>query len=404
MTLRNVFNEVIVMAASDRRDLELELEKVANNIDKLTFDIKHHILTFFGKIGTKDFKYSRLPFKDKNTGKTKFPTFHGNLMVLCSYMDRAKLTEIITLNLLWHIKIEETLVLARQNPKSLAIPVKIQDPYGQLIEATPLQTVYAAGDRNPPNMNPEAKPFGLVERLGSCFENSAHATKQIAEWKKDSQKATEETMKPYVVAITNTCQQIIECKEISDNDRWQDVLTLAIFLKLDKDFEEALIPNPDHVVRSGFLFSMEIFLHLFETFKANVDNDNVEDKSRPNLGGWWSRKSDALDTIVYPKLQARSSRCDLGIFNKGIGNVSEGKIPERLDFTNGLPGSLTGIGSALFFGFFGDKLPRGPRVDGGSVAIAHRLGEFRNLYQAKTAVIEIKQPQPSHPPRRCVMM
>jgi hypothetical protein len=48
MTLRNVFNEVIVMAASNRRDLELELEKVANNIDKLTFDIKHHILTFFG--------------------------------------------------------------------------------------------------------------------------------------------------------------------------------------------------------------------------------------------------------------------------------------------------------------------------------------------------------------------
>jgi hypothetical protein len=180
----------------------------------------------------------------------------------------------------------------------------------------------------------------------------------------DRQKATEETMKPYVVAMTNTCQQIIECNEISDNVRWEDVLTLAFFLKLDKDFGEALIPNPDHVVRSGFLFSMEIFLHLFETFKANVNNDNVEDKSRPNLGGWWSRKSDALDTIVYPKLQARSSRCDLGIFKTGIGNVSEGKIPERLDFTNGLPEILTGIGSALFFGFFGDKLAARSLVDG----------------------------------------
>jgi hypothetical protein len=181
----------------------------------------------------------------------------------------------------------------------------------------------------------------------------------------DRQKATEETMKPYVVAMTNTCQQIIECNEISDNVRWEDVLTLAFFLKLDKDFGEALIPNPDHVVRSGFLFSMEIFLHLFETFKANVNNDNVEDKSRPNLGGWWSRKSDALDTIVYPKLQARSSRCDLGIFKTGIGNVSEGKIPERLDFTNGLPGSLTGIGSALFFGFFGGGARGAVAVVGG---------------------------------------
>jgi hypothetical protein len=240
----------------------------------------------------------------------------------------------------------------------LAIPVKIQDPYDQWIEATPLQTVFAAGDRNPPNMNPEEKPFGLVERLGSCFENPAHADKQIAEWKKDSQKATEETMAPYIAAIKTTCQEIIESKEITDNVRWEDVIALAIFLQLAENFRQALTPDPKHIVRSGFLFSMQIFLDLIATFEANVNNENIEDKTRPNLGGWWSRKSDALDAIIYPALQARSQRCDLGIFKKGIGYVTDGHMPDRLDFTNGSPDILSGIGTTHFFGFFGDKLAR----------------------------------------------
>jgi hypothetical protein len=343
---------VMVMAASNRKDLE---KKAVGIEDKLPPDVKSYILSFFGKIGTKDFKYSRVQFTDKKTGQTKLPTFYGNLMVLSCYMDRTKLTETIAINLLWHINVEATLTLARENPKSLAIPVKIQDPYGQWIEATPLQTVYAAGDRNPPNMNPKAEPFGLVERLGSCFEKPAHADKQIAAWEKDSQKATEETMAPYVKAINTTCQEIIESEEITEGVRWQDVLALPIFLQLAENFRQALIPNPNHVVRSGFLFSMQIFLDLIATFEANVNNDNVEDKSRPNLGGWWSCKSDALDAIVYPALQARSQRCDLGIFKKGIANVAEGQTSDRLDFSSGTPEVLSDIGKAHFFGFYGDK-------------------------------------------------
>ena len=372
---------MMVMAASNRKHLE---KKAVGIEEKLLLDVKSYILSFFGKIGTKDFKYSRVQFTDKKTGQTRLPTFYGNLMVLSCYMDRTKLTETIAINLLWHINVEATLTLARENPKSLAIPVKIQDPYGQWIEATPLQTVYAAGDRNPPNMNPKAEPFGLVERLGSCFEKPDHADRQIAAWKKDSQKATEETMAPYVKAMNTTCQEIIESEEITEGVRWQDVLALPIFLQLAENFRKALIPNPNHVVRSGFLFSMQIFLDLIATFEANVGNDNVEDENEipRNLGGWWSTKSDALDTIVYPPLQARSQRCDLGIFKKGAGNVATGQTPDRLDFSNGTPDVLSGIGSTHFFGFFGDKFgqARAPRtVRHGAVA------RFRKLFQAKTA-------------------
>lgn len=349
------------MAASTRKDLA---KKGANIEDKLPFNIKRHVLSFVGKIGTKDFKYSSREFKNKDS-QTQFPTFYGNLLVLCSYMDRAEMATTIAINLLFHIRAEEALALARQNPKCLPIPIRGQDPHGQWFEATPLQAVYAAGDRNPPNMAPEAKNFGYVERLRPCFQNPANADKQLAEWKRGSQKATEETMAPYVAAINNICQQIIDCDQITDDVRWEDVLTLPIFLQFDEDFRKALFPNPNHVVRSGFLFSMEIFLHLFKTFQENVNNDNVEDKKRPNLGGWWSRKSDALDAIVYPKLQIRSSRCDLGIFKKGIGCVAEGQIPERLDHTNGTPAVLSGLGSTHFFGFYGDKFGRGAGLGGG---------------------------------------
>lgn len=398
LSLKNVFNGVVVMAASDRKDLALEKAK---NIDaELPSDVKALILTFFGNIGTKDFRYSEQSFTDKNTGQTKFPTFYGNLRVLCSYMDRAKLAEMIALNLLWHIKVEETLTLAHKNPKSLPIPVKIQDPYGQWIEATPLQTVFAAGDRNPPNMNPAEKPFGLVERLGSCFENPAHADKQIAEWKKDSQKATEETMAPYIAAIKTTCQEIIESEEITDDVRWQDVLALPIFLQLAENFRLALIPNPNHVVRSGSLFSMQIFLDLIATFEANVGNDNVEDERElpPNLGGWWSTKSDALDTIVYPAVQARSQRCDLGIFKKGIGNVAAGQIPDRLDFSNGTPSILSGIGTSHFFGFYGDKCAG--RTPGPRVGVRRAAGAFfETCFKQKQQQLDLRSASHTAPRR-----
>ena len=48
------------MTASDRSIPEKK-EISKEKIDKLPVVIKNHILTFFGKVGTKDFKYSSAP-------------------------------------------------------------------------------------------------------------------------------------------------------------------------------------------------------------------------------------------------------------------------------------------------------------------------------------------------------
>jgi len=387
------------MAASNRKDLE---EKMVSIEDKLPSDIKRHVLSFFGKIGTKDFKYGKQSFKDE-IGQEKLPTFKANLMVLSRYRDRAKLSETIALNLLWHIRIKDTLASAKQNPKSLPIPVKIQDPYGQWIEGTPLQIMLAAGDRNPPEMKPEDKDDGLAERLGACFENPVHCDKQYAEWfGPDAIDATAKTMAPYIAAIETTCQEIIESEEITEGVRLQDVLTLPIFLQLADSFRKALIPNPNHVVKSGFLFSMQIFLDLIATFEANVNNDNVEDKSRPNLGGWWSRKSDALDAIVYPALQARSQRCDLGIFKKGIANVAAGQTSDRLDFSSGTPEVLSDIGKTHFFGLYGDKFDVGC-VAVGELLLAGRgalfCGFFETCFEQKQQQVDLRDASHTAPRR-----
>ncbi len=189
--------------------------------------------------------------------------------------------------------------------------------------------------------------------------------------------------------------------------RWADVIALPIFLELDANFKAALIPDPHHVVKSGFLFSIEIYLFLLETFRLNTHND-LKDQSAPSLGSYRSRKSDVLDSIVYPALQARSPRCDLGIFKKGIDNVCRGQLPERIDFSPGASEELLEIDSTAFYGFFGNKYTRtvsaSPAIRFPTMAMA--TSRFESLHQAKTAVIAEPpaQAESAVPRKRCAIM
>jgi hypothetical protein len=324
---------------------------------------------------------------NKTTNTPNQYQYQNNLNFLCNIA--ALYSNNITHNLVWLIHVESTLLFAKENPQSLDIAVEIKDPYGQRILAKPLQAVAAAGDFNTRAMKPEEKPYGLVERLRPCFPNpNAHAT-QLTEWfKPDAEAATKKilnpteeiltpteiTMKPYVTAIETTCQRIIDSKEITDDLNNNELLALPIAIQLAADFKQALTPDPKHVVTSGFLFDMQIFLKLTATFETNADNDKIKDKARPNLGGMWSRKSNLLDAIIYPHLQARSQRCDIGIFKTGIGNVADGQIPERLDYSVGDPTAVMGLGVTHFFGFFGTKFAGrrgGDRVDGAALVVSN---------------------------------
>ncbi len=337
--------------ARDRTLAEQKSETAKpQNIEQLSQDVHENILSFLDdkKVGARKFKLARQSYRDKY-GKTCTPTFFGNLNVLF-----VELAAKIAHNLLWHLNVEETLELARQHPNSLFTVVKIKDPYDQWVMGTPLQIVAAARDFNTKKRGADEKDYELVERLRTCFpKDSDEYDKQLKKWfGSGSKEATKKTMGPYISAIETLCKDIIESKEILEDRPFEELLKLPIVEK----FRKALAPDAKNVVTSGFLFDIQIFLDFFAIWKDNI-NDKVQDKARPNLGGRYSLKSNLFFAIAYPTLQARSQRCDIGIFKKGVRYVTNTRqqFPRRLDFSNGTPADLIDFGNSFFFDYYGTK-------------------------------------------------
>ncbi|MEO8964261.1 MAG: hypothetical protein ABI370_06285 [Gammaproteobacteria bacterium] len=97
------------------------------------------------------------------------------------------------------------------------------------------------------------------------------------------------------------------------------------------------------------------------------------------LGGWYSRKTDLADTVVYMVLMGRSQFGHLEVFSKGSANVANGQLPARLDWTRGRPVRLNGIGTSHWFGFYGGIRAAQPLPPQESVAA--RTHVFQNFCQ-----------------------
>ena len=288
------------------------------------------------------------PRKNKKNGNPKYKcstqSFLSNMTAL--YTEHA--TEVAH-NLLWHINIDNTLAWLKEHPEYLRMVVKIKDPHGQLVEGTILQIMAAAGERDPCKME-AGEHYGLVELLRPCFSTMPDEyNRQLNEWSQRAKEATEETMAPYVKAIEEWCKKVIDIMKTRKDDKAIDE---KVFSTLTEKFREALKPRPDHVVRSGFLFDIGIFLKFFEIWEANIDA----------LGGrWWNTKGNSLSNsfaaIIYPALQERAQRIDQEVWVKGTRYVvEEGQIPDRIDFSRGVPAVLADLGSTSFFGFDGEKI------------------------------------------------
>jgi len=256
-------------------------------------------------------------------------------------------------NLAWNVNIDETLKFAKENPESLLVKIEIKDAHGQRYYNTPLKILLSLGERNPFKCEPGID-FGLAERLVPCFADPLDAKNQIDEWENESKEkqngtgekeiktATDITMAPYKKAIDDLCTAIIENKELTDDTPWGEAL---FNLKIATDFKDKLKPNPNHVVKAGFSWDIQIFLDFFKVWEDKVKQ----------LGGWYSLKSDLFGTIVYSSLQARMSRGDLCILSKGLDNVvNTCQIPERFNFVNGIPERLRDVGD-FWFGLSGNK-------------------------------------------------
>ena len=297
-------------------------------------------------------------------------------------------------HLLWHINRKETLEKAKKNQASLCQVVRMKDPHDQLVEGTPLQIILAEGNRNTRETKKGEEHFGAVEFLvDDCFLGMHDECKRQLAWPLDA-KASEETMEPYYKAMRKFYTEVMDIKEMPRDDKFFEKLFVSLAEKLKSEFK----PRPDHVVRSGFLFDMRIFVVFFALWKKMIDA----------LGGVDTDKSNLFWGVMYHVLQTRVQRCDLEMFNKGYGKVADGTLPDHIDFANGIPPCLN-LGSSSIFGFYGNKLPafmvhavfRGGRGGDGR---QWSWGIFQNLCQAKTAARGFTQHPVVHPRTDCRIM
>lgn len=323
---------------------EVNKEGLNTDADVLFDPLQATVLEYLGEYKT-----------DPNTYKYQSRlTLLGNITALYSQQ--------IAHNLLWHIDVNNTLELAKQYPSSLLIPVEIKDPHGQRVRGTPLQIIAAAGDYNTRKMKPEEKNYGLVERLRPCFPNPDDFDQQLKQWfEPDSEKQiTNKLMAPYVSALITLGREIITSQELLTPEPpsgmhysrypefFLESLRAPSVAKLRTKFIEALTPDPNHVVTSGFLFDLQIFIDFEEIWEAFATNSKVGDKERPNLRPFNHKEGTLFAAIAFPALQARVQRIDLEILIHGISSVIDGEIPQSIDFSKGIPKDLNGLGDNFY--------------------------------------------------------
>jgi hypothetical protein len=358
----------------------------------LPIDLQSHVLTFLSnKVVGNKFKAVHCDYEIKNRDSkgtsTRTTTFFSNVNVLYH-----KTTEQIAHNLLFHKNLnrKEIREFLWNNQQYLYIEVEVKSPSGQRVRGNLTGILSSAGARNTREMEPGEEPDGLVEWLSSCFKNPDDFEAQREAWEKNCKAATAITMGPYREAIETLAQEIIDSKNIP-NVNYRDVPhdqfeTLLLNLPIAQKFRNALKPNPDHVVTSGFLFDMQIFIDFMEIFERRVGGADQEN----TLGGWESHKSDLFDAIVYPALQLRCERSDHMIFKKGIDHVVDNKeSPDEGNYSAVFGArNLAGFGVTHCFCSYGAILRVAERwSDRGRPYIRHpsldRMDSFSTLVSRK---------------------
>lgn len=267
---------------------------------------------------------------------------------------------------------EEVERLVNQNPLILSCIIEVKDHLGRRVKGTLLQIAALAGDFNIRDKKIPEKDHGMVERL-RCYLPEEETTKQLLAirprgWKKE----TEKRMKPYLTALTRLIEDILKAKATSYR-RLEAECKLCI-----ETFKHSLIPNPNHVITSGYIFDLQVLYTAMELFEKNINR----------LRGRYSGKSDFFLVHGFGPLQACASVCDLQVFKEGIHNViNQDKLPNRsFNFTDRIPFSVFFSPPSHFLDIFGRPVDGRTRlrqqwVCGGKFSVAF----YKSFVQAKKA-------------------
>jgi hypothetical protein len=303
---------------------------------------------------------------------------------------------------------EETLAFMQRNPnllQSFQVPIQIKDPHGRLIKRNSIIGILVALDEFCViATTPETKPYDLISIIFSWFDNaknprSCHVKKQLQEQLAENcssrhTDASKQRRDHYLQEIEIFIKKIIQCGDIS-NDSNEVPFEKLLELPLVQDFiENAFRPIPNDNGEFGIVWDLwQLNLDYISLLKTYINNDNVPDKSRPNLGDGLSRKADVVNIAVRMAFQRSSQFCHLEVYSQGVNNVSEGKPPPRLDCTDGLPGFLDGIAVNFFFSFYSSMwVARGGLVDQ-SAAWERTSAFIKFLSNKNSSITQLMRPQ-----------
>lgn len=337
-------------------------------------------------------------------------------------------------NLAHRIKVNETLLFIRDNPivlQSLPFKIEIADPHGRRIRRNSIIGVLVALDEfDVIKTKVKTDTYSLIPTIFSWFNKandpkSCYIKKQLQHQLEETSEAhhivaTKERRDRYLNEIERFINKVIEYPSISDGKLSENLFDIEFI----QDFiKNAFQPDPNDNGEYGTVWDFwQLNLDYIDLLEKYVKPDFIDlwrpgtvdktHKSCLTLKGWWSTKTNIVDTAVCLAFLFRSQFCHLEAFATGVGKKTIINLPTRFDCSNELPAILTGIGSTHFFDFYGNKdervkgtVGRGSAESDGSFSLAWHSGAssiFTKLVSNKNAGIEQLTSPDSK--KRCLIM
>lgn len=281
-------------------------------------------------------------------------------------------------HILWG-RLDEAEALVQQYSSILKYSIETKDPCGRRVAGTLLQIAAMAGDFNL-KKNAAENDDGMVERLtkaGGVSKEEVAKQLHAVLFSEEAKKENEQRNKRILAALIEFAENIIQTDLIGNNFEEFKEAQAKYQLYINK-FREALMPDPNEVITSGFIFDSQI---LFEAAKWFEDKKNLD-----RFGGWRKLKSDLFWINGFGSLQNVVSARDAHVIREGIGNVvDEGRLPGRsLKNTDGSSyfynsSARKRLGVDFYLGYFG-----GPGRRGGPAVFAiEKLMSSKNRSMTK---------------------
>jgi hypothetical protein len=252
--------------------------------------------------------------------------------------------------------VDYVIKLVNEKRVPLTLSTKGQNAREQWVEGTLLQIAAMAGDVNLRKKTAKEKDHGLVELLAEAGKlsqeevaNQIHAVL----FTEEAQQKNKERKQLVIDALVAFANNIIAANlPASWNTIEEFKAAQAKSQPYIDTFRKALLPDPNEVITSGYIFDPDILVKTAEWFE---NKENIE-----RLGGWWSLKSDLFWVNGFGSLQGATSARDAQVIREGIGNVVDDKnLPPRTlknsDGSSYFFDAASRLGWDFFVGYFAGR-------------------------------------------------